>query len=121
MGCKISYFKSDVIDGVEEETSVSTSGNQRNDVEVKGPSDEQQGSYGNTKRGLKSPHIRLIAIGGDIGTGLFAGTGSTLSLVGPARLFNGRSLYGLAYIVVSAVVWVVMQSLAGMTTYPPVS
>jgi amino acid permease len=90
MGCKISYSKSDVIDGVEEETSVSTSEKQRNDVEVKGSSDEQQGSYGNTKRGLKVQHIRLIAIGGESGTGLFAVMGSTLSLVGPARLFMGK-------------------------------
>lgn len=45
------------------------------------------GKYGNTKRGLKSRHIQLIALGGCIGTGLFVGTGSTLSLVGPAPLF----------------------------------
>lgn len=45
--------------------------------------------YGNTQRGLKSRHIQLIALGGCIGTGLFVGTGSTLSLVGPAPLFMG--------------------------------
>lgn len=46
--------------------------------------------YGHTKRGLKSRHIQLIALGGCIGTGLFVGTGSTLSLVGPAALFMGK-------------------------------
>ncbi|KAI4211633.1 MAG: hypothetical protein LQ351_005536 [Letrouitia transgressa] len=43
--------------------------------------------YGQTTRGLKSRHIQLIAIGGCIGTGLFVGTGATLSTVGPAPLF----------------------------------
>ena len=47
------------------------------------------GKYGTTQRGLKSRHIQLIALGGVIGTGLFVGTGSTLSLVGPAPLFMG--------------------------------
>lgn len=40
-----------------------------------------------TQRGLKSRHIQLIALGGSIGTGLFVGTGTTLSLAGPAPLF----------------------------------
>ena len=61
-------------------------------------------SYGRTQRGLKSRHIQLIALGGcmslhaqevskradnysGIGTGLFVGSGATLSLVGPASLF----------------------------------
>ena len=60
--------------------------------------------YGRTRRGLKSRHIQLIALGGcmslhtqevlksadnysGIGTGLFVGSGATLSLVGPASLF----------------------------------
>ena len=47
------------------------------------------GKYGTTQRGLKSRHIQLIALGGVIGTGLFVGSGSTLSLVGPAPLFMG--------------------------------
>ena len=49
----------------------------------------RQGKYESTQRGLKSRHIQLIALGGCIGTGLFVGTGSTLSLVGPAPLFMG--------------------------------
>jgi hypothetical protein len=52
--------------------------------------------YGTTRRGLKSRHIQLIALGGCIGTGLFVGTGSTLSLVGPAPLFMGT--YSLGYL-----------------------
>ena len=40
-----------------------------------------------TRRGLKSRHVQLIALGGSIGTGLFVGSGTTLSLAGPAPLF----------------------------------
>ena len=65
--------------------------------------------YGQTKRGLKSRHIQLISIGGAIGTGLFVGSGATLSLVGPAPLF-------LAFVVLSFVLWCVMTSLAEMVT-----
>ena len=35
-------------------------------------------------RGLSNRHIQLIAIGGAIGTGLFMGSGRTISLAGPA-------------------------------------
>ena len=52
---------------------------------------EGDGRCGTTQRGLKSRHIQLIALGGCIGTGLFVGTGSTLSLVGPAPLLKMAS------------------------------
>jgi amino acid transporter len=38
-----------------------------------------------TKRGLSSRQLQLLAIGGCIGTGLFVGSGSTLSMVGPGE------------------------------------
>ena len=44
-----------------------------------------------THRRLKSRHVQLIALGGSIGTGLFVGTGTTLSLAGPAPLFMCKS------------------------------
>ncbi|MDL2268345.1 D-serine/D-alanine/glycine transporter [Desulfovibrio sp. OttesenSCG-928-G15] len=36
------------------------------------------------ERGLSNRHIQLIAIGGAIGTGLFMGSGKTISLAGPS-------------------------------------
>jgi len=51
-------------------------------------------------------------LGGAIGTGLFIGSGATLSAVGPAPLLMG-------YIVMSFVVYGVMNVLAEMTTYLP--
>ncbi|KAL8819239.1 MAG: hypothetical protein Q9223_002294 [Gallowayella weberi] len=70
--------------------------------------------YGTTQRGLKSRHIQLIALGGCIGTGLFVGTGATLSTTGPAPLF-------MSFVVISAVVWVVMQTIAELAAYIPAS
>jgi amino acid transporter len=50
------------------------------------------------------------ALGGAIGTGLFVGSGSILSLVGPAPLF-------MAYLGMMIVVWNVMNNLAEIVTY----
>ncbi|KAJ5669738.1 hypothetical protein N7462_010808 [Penicillium macrosclerotiorum] len=66
-----------------------------------------------THRGLSSRHIQFLALGGCIGTGLFVGSGQTLSTVGPAPLLMG-------YIVMSTVVYFVMNMLGEMTTYLPV-
>lgn len=41
----------------------------------------------NMKRGLKSRHISMIAIGGAIGTGLFVATGSVVSQAGPGGVY----------------------------------
>ena len=39
------------------------------------------------ERGLSQRHIEMIAIGGCIGTGLFMGSGKTISLAGPGIIF----------------------------------
>ncbi|KAK2003003.1 amino acid permease [Colletotrichum falcatum] len=64
------------------------------------------------QRGLKSRHIQFLALGGAIGTGLFVGSGSILSTVGPAPLFMG-------YLSMMMVVWNVMNNLGEMATYLP--
>lgn len=38
------------------------------------------------QRNLHNRHLQLIAIGGAIGTGLFMGSGKTISLAGPSIL-----------------------------------
>ena len=40
------------------------------------------------QRKLKNRHLQLIAIGGAIGTGLFMGSGKTISLAGPSVIFT---------------------------------
>ncbi|CAI7651350.1 unnamed protein product [Penicillium palitans] len=66
-----------------------------------------------TKRGLSSRHVQFLALGGCIGTGLFVGSGASLSTVGPAPLLMG-------YIVMSSIVYFVMNMLGEMTTYLPI-
>ncbi|MDE9448640.1 D-serine/D-alanine/glycine transporter, partial [Xenorhabdus bovienii] len=46
---------------------------------------ETEGSH--LQRSLTNRHIQLIAIGGAIGTGLFMGSGKTISLAGPSIIF----------------------------------
>jgi hypothetical protein len=67
------------------------------------------GGVGNTHRRLTARHVTFIGFGGGIGTGLFIGTGSALAKAGPAGLL-------LAYIIVGAILWCVMESLGELTT-----
>jgi D-serine/D-alanine/glycine transporter len=55
------------------------------------------------ERGLGNRHLQLIAIGGAIGTGLFMGSGKTISLAGPSVL--------LVYIVIGSMLFFVMRAL----------
>ncbi|KAH6854010.1 amino acid permease/ SLC12A domain-containing protein [Chaetomium sp. MPI-CAGE-AT-0009] len=64
------------------------------------------------ERGLKSRHIQFLALGGAIGTGLFVGSGAILAKVGPVPLWLG-------YLSMMLVVWIVMNTIAEMTTYLP--
>ncbi|GAA3825072.1 lysine-specific permease [Brevibacterium ammoniilyticum] len=66
------------------------------------------------KRGLHSRHLQMIAIGGAIGTGLFLGSGGTISQAGP-----GGAL--LAYAAIGIMVLFVMQSLGELSTHLPVA
>ena len=68
--------------------------------------------FGETHRGLKSRHVQLIALGGCIGTGLFVGSGAILHNSGPASLL-------LAYLIMSFVIYTIMNCLGEMTTYLP--
>jgi D-serine/D-alanine/glycine transporter len=55
------------------------------------------------KRRLANRHLQLIAIGGAIGTGLFMGSGKTISLAGPSILF--------IYMIIGVMVFFVMRAL----------
>ena len=57
---------------------------------------ESSSENGGLHRSLSNRHLQLIAIGGAIGTGLFMGSGKTISLAGPSILF----IYGLIGIMV---------------------
>ncbi|KAI0196925.1 putative proline-specific permease [Astrocystis sublimbata] len=65
-----------------------------------------------TKRGLKSRHAQMIALGGTIGTGLFVGSGQALNRGGPLFLL-------LAYVFISVLVYGVATALGEMSAYLP--
>ncbi|CAM4348623.1 amino acid permease [Kerstersia similis] len=58
---------------------------------------------GHLARNLSNRHLQLIAIGGAIGTGLFMGSGKTISLAGPSIL--------LVYAIIGIMLFFVMRAL----------
>ncbi|WP_433122654.1 amino acid permease [Arthrobacter koreensis] len=65
------------------------------------------------KRGLSLRHIRFIALGSAIGTGLFYGSSETIQAAGPAVL--------IAYIIAGCAVFLVMRALGEMAVRHPVA
>lgn len=65
------------------------------------------------KRGLSARHIRFMALGSAIGTGLFYGSASAIQMAGPAVL--------LAYLIGGAAVFMVMRALGEMAVHNPVA
>jgi aromatic amino acid transport protein AroP len=65
------------------------------------------------KRGLKSRHIQLIALGGAIGTGLFLGIAQTIQMAGPSVL--------LGYAIGGILAFLIMRQLAEMVVDEPVA
>lgn len=65
------------------------------------------------KRGLSARHIRFMALGSAIGTGLFYGSASAIRMAGPAVL--------LAYLIGGAAVFMVMRALGEMAVHNPVA
>ncbi len=65
------------------------------------------------KRGLSARHIRFMALGSAIGTGLFYASASAIQMAGPAVL--------LAYLIGGAAVFMVMRALGEMAVHNPVA
>ncbi|EXB83955.1 amino acid permease family protein [Acinetobacter baumannii 299505] len=65
------------------------------------------------QRGLNPRHIRFLALGSAIGTGLFYGSATAIKMAGPSVL--------LAYIVAGIAIYIVMRALGEMAVHNPVS
>jgi histidine transporter len=65
------------------------------------------------QRHLGARHIRFLALGSAIGTGLFYGSASAIQLAGPSVI--------LAYLLAGAMVYMVMRALGEMAVHQPVS
>jgi D-serine/D-alanine/glycine transporter len=63
----------------------------------------QEPSPEHLRRSLSNRHLQLIAIGGAIGTGLFMGSGKTISLAGPSILF--------VYLIIGVMLFFVMRAM----------
>lgn len=64
-------------------------------------------------RGLSARHIRFIALGSAIGTGLFYGSAEAIRQAGPSVL--------VAYLLGGAVIYIVLRSLGEMAVRRPVA
>ena len=71
--------------------------------QVKVVADEQAPAEQSLRRNLTNRHIQLIAIGGAIGTGLFMGSGKTISLAGPSIIF--------VYMIIGFMLFFVMRAM----------
>lgn len=67
------------------------------------PTELDSGDAPELSRGLENRHLQLIAIGGAIGTGLFLGSGRTISLAGPSIL--------LVYLIIGFFLFFVMRAM----------
>ncbi|GLR10195.1 proline-specific permease ProY [Mixta theicola] len=65
------------------------------------------------KRGLSTRHIRFMALGSAIGTGLFYGSADAIRMAGPSVL--------LAYIIGGVVAYIIMRALGEMSVNNPQS
>lgn len=66
-------------------------------------SDHRDPDSSHLQRNLSNRHIQLIAIGGAIGTGLFMGSGKTISLAGPSVI--------LVYLIIGVMLFFVMRAM----------
>lgn len=85
----------------------------RNDALPRDESADGHEQNAGLKRGLSARHIRFMALGSAIGTGLFMGCSESIQAAGPAVL--------LAYVIGGAAVFMVMRALGELVVRHPVS
>jgi len=66
------------------------------------------------KRGLKSRHAQMIALGGTIGTGFFVGSGATLARGGPAFIL-------VYYIIMTILIMFIITAITEVAAHIPIA
>jgi histidine transporter len=84
-----------------------------NDAIASASDTPEASTRGALRRGLSPRHIRFIALGSAIGTGLFYGSSDSIQAAGPAVL--------IAYMIGGAAVFVVLRALGEMAVSNPVA
>ncbi|KAK9727687.1 hypothetical protein K7432_001621 [Basidiobolus ranarum] len=81
-------------------------------VEIDRIQENENNEFGEVKRGLKSRHLQMIAIGGTIGTGIFLSSGGSVAGAGPLGAL-------ISYTIVGIMVFFIVTSLGEMAAYLP--
>lgn len=81
-----------------------------------GPLDEDRGAT-QLARSLKSRHVSMITFGGIIGAGLFVGSSTAISTIGPAAVIS-YALAGILVLLVMRMISEMAMALPGVQTFP---
>lgn len=81
--------------------------------EAEQPTAQNEAPGTKLKRGLTTRHIRFMALGSAIGTGLFYGSADAIKMAGPSVL--------LAYLVGGIIAFIIMRALGEMSVHNPQS
>jgi GABA permease len=89
-----------------------------NDTATSAPSALPLGGEDNQlSRSLKSRHVSMITFGGIIGAGLFVGSSTAISTIGPAVVFS-YALAGFLVLLVMRMISEMAMALPGVQTFP---
>ncbi len=74
-------------------------------------------SHGELSKSLKSRHVSMITFGGIIGAGLFVGSSTAISSIGPAAVVS-YALAGLLVLLVMRMISEMAMAMPGVQTFP---
>ena len=77
----------------------------------------EQQSAGQLSRSLKSRHVSMITFGGIIGAGLFVGSSTAISTIGPAAVVS-YALAGFLVLLVMRMISEMAMAMPGVQTFP---
>ena len=92
-------------------SSNTSSNSSKNSSTSSSSNSENNDNSNQMERSLTKRHVQFIAIGGTIGTGLFLGSGKSISLTGPSIVF--------VYIIVGLIMFLLMRGIGELMYKDP--
>ena len=86
-------------------------------AEIAATTDTQTGAQPTLSASLKSRHVSMITFGGIIGAGLFVGSSTAISTIGPAAVVS-YALAGLLVLFVMRMISEMAMAMPGTQTFP---